>query len=80
MIDLSARRWISVKEAGVLYSLHPKTIARLCSLRKIPFTRIPSSRGGHGVLRIDRVAFDQHLEEQAVTVATEPLDRRRRTR
>ena len=79
-MDATARRWISCREAGVLYSLHPKTIARLCSLRKIPFARIPSSRGGHGSIRIDRVKFDVMLESGEVLPAeTPPLDRRHKT-
>ena len=77
-MDPSGRRWISVREAAELYSLHPKTVARLCSLRKIPFSRLPSSRGVRGGIRIDKIACDRMLESGLVVPAeAPPLDRRR---
>jgi len=72
------RRWISVREAAVIYSLHPKSVYQLCRRRLIPHTRIPSLRGGRGQVRIDRPALDQMLEEREIPAVAEPLDRRRR--
>ena len=72
------RRWISVPEAAAIYSLHPKSVYQLCRKRLIPHTRIPSLHGGRGQVRIDRVEFDQMLEEREIQAAREPLDRRRK--
>lgn len=74
------RRWLTVRETGEAYSLHPKTVLALCRQRRIPHTRLPSARGGRGQIRIDRVAFDQQLAEREVLPTTEPvrIDRRRK--
>jgi len=76
---MTERRWLTVRETGELYGLHPKTVFLLCSQRKIPHTRIPSARGGRGQVRVDRVAFDKLLSEREVLVEAPPeLDRRKR--
>ena len=72
------KRWLTVRETGELYGLHPKTVFLLCRQRKIPHTRIPSARGGRGQVRIDRLGFDKLLEEREVQATEKPLDRRRR--
>ncbi len=78
-MDISARRWISCREAGQFYGLHPKTLLALCRQQRIPHVRIPSIHGGRGQIRIDRVAFDGQLEGQVAPVIEAPsLDRRRR--
>jgi len=78
-MDLSGRRFISCREAGQLYGLHPKSVLALCRQGRIPHTRIPSIHGGRGQIRIDRVEFDKQLLVAAVPVAEAPsLDRRRR--
>ena len=51
------RRWLKVSEAGEYLGLHPKSVYRSCSLRKIPFSRAP----GIGV-RIDKLELDALLE------------------
>lgn len=78
-MDLSARRFISCREAAALYGLHPKSILALCRQQLIPCVRLPSIHGGRGRLRVDRAAFDQQLEAQAVPVTEAPLDRRRKS-
>lgn len=72
------RRWLTVHEAAELYAMHYKTVLSLCRSRRIPFTRVPSARGGHGQIRIDRLGVDRMLEASLVTpTADPPLDRRR---
>jgi hypothetical protein len=56
------RRWLSIPEAAEVYGLHPKSLYVLCRKRLIPFSRIPSLRGGRGQLRIDAKKFDEMLE------------------
>jgi len=78
-MDLS-RRWLTPKETGELYGLHPKTVLSLCRQRRIPHTRVPSVRGGHGQIRVDRLGFDRMLEDGLVMPASEgPLDRRHKS-
>ncbi len=82
MIELQvpSRRWITVREAAELYAMHPKTILSLCRQRRIPHSRVPSVRGGHGQVRVDRLSFDAQLEAGLVLPeAPAPLDRRRRS-
>jgi len=55
------RRWLKVSEAGEYLGLHPKSIYRSCSQRKIPFSRAP----GIGV-RIDKRELDALLERQCL--------------
>jgi len=55
------RRWLKVSEAGEYLGLHPKSIYRSCSQRKIPFSRAP----GIGV-RIDKRELDALLERQGL--------------
>jgi hypothetical protein len=56
------RRWLTIPEAAEAYGLHPKSLYVLCRNRLIPFTRLPSLRGGRGQLRIDRKRLDEQLE------------------
>jgi len=70
------RRWLTVREAGEVYGLHPKTVFLLCAHHKIPHTRIPSARGGRGQVRVDRVGFDKLLEERGIPAIEKPLDQR----
>jgi len=55
------RRWLKVSEAGEYLGMHPKSIYRSCSQRKIPFSRAP----GIGV-RIDKRELDAFLERQGL--------------
>lgn len=55
------RRWLKVSEAGEYLGLHPKSVYRSCSQRKIPFSRAP----GIGV-RIDKRELDALLERQGL--------------
>ncbi len=55
------RRWLKVSEAGEYLGLHPKSVYRSCSLRKIPCCRVP----GIGV-RIDKRELDALLERQGL--------------
>jgi len=55
------RRWLKVSEAGEYLGLHPKSVYRSWSQRKIPFSRAP----GIGV-RIDKRELDALLERQGV--------------
>jgi excisionase family DNA binding protein len=55
------RRWLKVSEAGEYLGLHPKSVYRSCSQRKIPFSRAP----GIGV-RIDKRELDALLERQGI--------------
>jgi len=81
MMDVQARRWLTIKLASEVYSLHPKTLLALCRQQRIPHTRIPSIHGGRGQIRVDRVEFDKQLLVAAVPVAEAPsLDRRLRHR
>lgn len=78
MPDAPARRWISPQECGELYGWHYKTVLALCRARRIPFARLPSLRGGHGQVRVDRLGLEQMLEAGLVMpAAASPLDRRR---
>lgn len=74
------RRWLTVRETSLLYSWHPKTVLALCRARKIPFTRLPSARGGRGSIRIDRIELDRELKAREKPAIVEParIDRRRR--
>jgi len=62
------RRWLTVPEAASAYGLHPKTIYSLCQQRLIPHSRIPSLRGGRGMVRIDRKRLDEQLEAGEVVL------------
>jgi len=75
------RRWLTVREAGELFGLHPKTVLALCRQRKLAHSRIPSVNGGRGQIRVDRVAWDRQLEEREVQPVVEParIDRRRKS-
>jgi len=55
-------RWLTIEQASQAYGLHPKSLYVLCRQRLIPFTRLPSLRGGRGQLRIDRKKLDEQLE------------------
>ena len=55
------RRWLRVSEAGEYLGMHPKSVYRSCSQRKIPFSRAP----GIGV-RIDKRELDALLERQCL--------------
>ena len=55
------RRWLRVSEAGEYLGMHPKSVYRSCSQRKIPFSRAP----GIGV-RIDKRELDALLERQGL--------------
>jgi excisionase family DNA binding protein len=55
------RRWLKVTEAGEYLGMHPKSVYRSCSQRKIPFSRAP----GIGV-RIDKRELDALLERQGL--------------
>jgi excisionase family DNA binding protein len=55
------RRWLKVSEAGQYLGLHPKSVYRSCSQRKIPFSRAP----GIGI-RIDKLELDALLERQGI--------------
>jgi excisionase family DNA binding protein len=55
------RRWLRVSEAGDYLGMHPKSVYRSCSQRKIPFSRAP----GIGV-RIDKRELDALLERQGL--------------
>ena len=73
------RRFISVNEAAELYAVHPKTVLFYCRAKRWPHTRLPSLRGGHGQIRVDRVGVDAMLEAGLVLPAeAPPLDRRHR--
>lgn len=74
------KRWLTVRETAEAYSWHPKTVLALARARKIPFTRLPSARGGRGSIRIDRVALDRELWEREIQPTAEPtrIDRRRK--
>jgi len=74
----SDRRWVSCREFGELYHLHPKTVLLLCRQRRIPFTRLPSIRGGRGGIRVDIQKFEEMLAVGEILPASAPLDRRRR--
>jgi len=80
MPDIPACRWISPAETAELYGWHYKSVLALCRAKRIPFTRLPSLRGGHGQIRVDIVGLEKMLEAGLV-LPTEPapLDRRRRT-
>jgi hypothetical protein len=62
------RRWLSIPEAAEVYGLHRKSLYILCKKRLIPFSRIPSLRGGRGQLRIDAKKFDEQLEAGEVVL------------
>lgn len=62
------RRWLTIPEAAEVYGLHPKSLYVLCRKRLIPFSRIPSLRGGRGQLRIDRKRMDEQLEAGEIVV------------
>jgi hypothetical protein len=56
------RRWLTIPEAAEAYGLHPKSFYILCTKHLIPYARIPSLRGGKGMIRIDRRKMDEQLE------------------
>jgi len=56
------RRWLKVSEAGEYLGMHPKSVYRSCSQRKIPFSRV----SGIGV-RIDKRELDALLERQGLS-------------
>jgi hypothetical protein len=64
------RRWLTIPEAAEAYGLHPKSLYVLCRNHLIPFTRLPSLRGGRGQLRIDRRRFDEQLEAGELVLDT----------
>jgi excisionase family DNA binding protein len=76
---MNERRFLTVRQAGELYGLHPKTVRALCRARKLAHVRIPSVNGGRGQIRIDRIAVDRMLEEREVVPVTEQarIDRRK---
>lgn len=65
------RRWLTIPEAATVYSLHPKSLYVLCQKNLIPYSRIPSLRGGKGMIRIDRRKFDEQLEAGELVPDTE---------
>jgi len=66
----SERRWLTIPEASVAYGLHVKTLYELCRRQLVPHSRIPSLRGGRGMVRIDRSKFDEMLEDQELVLNT----------
>jgi excisionase family DNA binding protein len=56
---LIERRWLRISEAGEYLGLHPKSVYRACSERRIPFSKVP----GIGI-RIDKRALDALLERR----------------
>jgi hypothetical protein len=72
------RRWASCGRVAEIYGWHPKTVQKLCAQRRIPFCRLPSTRGGRGQIRVDLIALEQLLEASTVRPAAAPLDNRRR--
>jgi hypothetical protein len=76
-MDVSGRRWLTIKLASEVYSLHPKTLLALCRQKRVPFSRVPSIHGGRGQIRIDRSALDRQLEAGEVLPAEATPDRRR---
>jgi excisionase family DNA binding protein len=62
------KRWLTVDEAGEVYSLHPTTVYKLCKERRIPWVRIPSLRNGRGMVRIDRRRMDELLEREEIDI------------
>jgi len=77
-MDAPARRWLTVAQAADLIGLHPKSVYQLCRQRQITYTKIPSLRGGRGMVRVDRIGLERMLEERAVQAIEAPLDKRRR--
>ncbi len=65
---MTDRRWLTIPEAAEAYGLHPKSLYVLCRNHLIPFTRLPSLRGGRGQLRIDRKRMDEQLESKEVVL------------
>jgi hypothetical protein len=62
------RRWLTIPEAAEVYGLHSKSLYILCRKHLIPFTRIPSLRGGRGQLRIDAKKLNAQLEAQELVL------------
>ena len=77
-MDAPTRRWLTVSQAAGLISLHPKSVYQLCRQRQLTYSRIPSLRGGRGMIRVDRIGLERMLEERAVQAVEAPLDRRRK--
>jgi hypothetical protein len=77
-MDAPARRWLTIAQAADLIGLHPKSVYQLCRKRKITYSKIPSLRGGRGMIRVDRIGLERMLEERAVQAVETPHDRRRR--
>jgi len=66
----SERRWLTIPEASTAYGLHTKTLYELCRRRLVPHSRIPSLRGGRGMVRIDAKKFNEMLEADEVVLDT----------
>jgi len=66
----SERRWLTIPEASAAYGLHVKTLYELCRRQLVPHSRIPSLRGGRGMVRIDARKFNEMLEAQEIVLDT----------
>ena len=66
--SIAWKRWLSIPEAAEYYGLHPKSLYELTKQRLIPFTRIPSLRGGRGMIRIDRRRLDELMEQDEIVL------------
>lgn len=51
-ISPEKRRWLRAEEAAEILDLHPKSVYRLISKKKIPFKRFG------GAVRVDRLALE----------------------
>jgi excisionase family DNA binding protein len=60
-MDIEKRRWLKISEAAEYLSMHPKSLYRACSQRKVPHCKA----AGLGI-RIDRIKLDAMLETLAV--------------
>ena len=67
---MTEARWLTIEQASQAYGLHPKSLYVLCRNHLIPFTRLPSLRGGRGQLRIDRRRWDEQLEAGELVLDT----------
>lgn len=72
------RRWVSCREFGEIFLLHPKSVASLVRRGALPYVRLPGVRGGRGAIRIDKRRFEELLESSEILSVSAPLDRRRK--
>jgi len=62
MIEQGGRRWLTVSQAAEVLQIHPKTAYSWALTGRLPAARIGGSRKA---IRIDRVALEAKLEQQA---------------